>query len=280
MIKSKKKSLIIKDLFKNGYTIVENILTKKECNKLIVDIERVYEKEKKNPFYFDELTNKGQIIIRDLIFKKPKTFLNIIDKKFVMNLLSNIFKDVFILDNVMASNSNNVGDKYSTLVHMDAHLPNIKYSNTADIIAFFCLDDFTKDNGSTKIWPGSHRTGIRIQNSKDYKRLIKKKAIYLNAKKGSCVFILGQTWHQVGNNINSKRRWGIFTHYKRWWIKPSTDFTKCGPKIYKLLNSQQKELLGFNSISPKFNFKKQTKNLRTLRKVENLSSNYKKVLNY
>ena len=108
----------------------------KECNKLIVDIERVYEKEKKKPFYFDELTNKGQIIIRDLIFKKPKTFLNIIDKKFVMNLLSNIFKDVLdqivylaILMPIVASMGGVAATQTLTIVLRGLTLEQINSSN-------------------------------------------------------------------------------------------------------------------------------------------------------
>jgi ectoine hydroxylase-related dioxygenase (phytanoyl-CoA dioxygenase family) len=111
--------------------------------------------------------------------------------------------------------------------------------------------------------------------------LIKRRSVALEANRGSCIFILGQTWHQIGKNEDSNSRWGIFTHYKRWWIKPSTDFTKCGLKIFNKLNNKQKELLGFNSISPRYDFKKQTKKIRTLRKISQIKSlSYKKTLDY
>ena len=99
-------------------------------------------------------------------------------------------------------------------------------------------------------------------------------------KKGSLVFFLGQTWHKIGENFNKKDRWGILLHYKRWWIKPSTNFTKCGNKIFKILNTKQKKILGFNSISPQFDFKKNTRKLKTLRKISNVSKFYKKALIY
>ena len=38
-----------------------------------------------------------------------------------------------------------------------------------------------------------------------------------------------------------------------------------------MLNDNQKELFGFNLISPKFNFKKKIENLKTFEKIENLS---------
>ena len=42
-------------------------------------------------------------------------------------------------------------------------------------------------------------------------------------------------------------------------MKSSTDFTKCGPKIFKLLTNKQKELFGFTSISPNLIFQKKPK---------------------
>jgi ectoine hydroxylase-related dioxygenase (phytanoyl-CoA dioxygenase family) len=174
----------------------------------------------------------------------------------------------------------NVKNHYSALVHIDAHLASNINNNTSDVVVLFCLDDFTKENGATKIWPGSHLSGVRIQNSKNYKKLIKKKNVYVEGKKGSIFFFLGQTWHQIGKNVTNNSRWGILCHYKRWWIKPSTDYTKCGAKIYSKLNQNQKKLFGFNSISPKFNFKTQSRMLKTLRKSSVLNLSYKKVINF
>jgi ectoine hydroxylase-related dioxygenase (phytanoyl-CoA dioxygenase family) len=271
----------LKKLFSQGYCVVDNVLEDVECKKFITHLKNINQNLSKNKFYVDERSNKGQVIIRDLIFRKPDIFLKVIDNIFVMKFLKKIFNDVFILDNVMASNSINVKKNYKSLVHMDAHLPCKQNKNTADVIAFFCLEPFYKQNGSTRIWPKSHKTGIRIQNSKNYKHLIKRRSVVLEAKRGSCVFILGQTWHQIGKNEDSNSRWGIFTHYKRWWIKPSTDFTKCGLKIFNKLNNKQKELLGFNSISPRYDFKKQTKKIRTLRKISQIKNlSYKKTLDY
>ena len=275
----KKINFISDQLNKYGYCIIENILNKKECFDYLDSIEKLRKLLNKNKYHEDELTNFGQVIIRDLVLRDPKTFLKLIDKKIVNQTLKKIFNDKFILDNCMASNSIKEIENYKSLAHIDSHLATTQTINTSDIVVLFCLDNFTKENGCTKIWPGSHLTGIRIQNEKQ--NLIKKKKFkYVEAKRGSIVFFLGQTWHQIGQNKNNLSRWGVLCHYKRWWIKPSTDFTKCGPKIFKMLNNHQKELFGFNSISPKFNFKKKIRNLKTLRKVENLSKDYLKVLTY
>ena len=196
--------------------------------------------------------------------------------------MSKIFSEQIILNNLMASNSINVKKDHSSIVHIDSFLPHKETKNTTDMNILFCLDDFTKENGATKVWPKSHLTGVRIHNKDQEKYLFKKKNNfkYVEAKKGSIAFFLGQTWHQIGKNTNSKRRWGIFSHYTRWWLKPATDFTKCGPTIYKTLNQKQKQLFGFNSIPPRFNFKTQKKPRYILRKPSKLPPKYSKAIQY
>ena len=248
--------------------------------KKIRSLEKLNQSLSKNKRFVDENSRNGQLIIRDLPLRDPKNFLKLIDKKLVMNVLKKIFNEEFILDNCQASGSINVKKNYKTLVHIDSHLPCNSPENTSDIVICYCLNNFTKENGATKIWPKSHLSSTRIQNDKNYNKKIKKKFVYGEAKKGSIIFFLGQTWHQIGKNTDSNIRWGILCHYKRWWIKPSTDWTKCGPKIFNLLNTQQKKLFGFTSISPKFNLKTKTRTLKTLRKSFQLNDNYFKTIQY
>ena len=271
---------VLSSLNKNGYCVVENVLKKKICENAIRKLIKLEKKINKNKYFIKERTKNGQKIIRDLVLRDPKSFLSFVDNKFALKVLSKILKDTFILDNSMASNSVNVKSNYKSLVHIDSHLANKTFSNTSDVIVLYCLDNFTIDNGATKIWPGSHLSGIRIQNDKNYSFRIRQKYEYAEAPKGSIIFFLGQTWHQIGRNVSSTSRWGIFNHYKRWWIKPATDFTKCGSRIFRMLNEKQKEIFGFNSISPKFNFKTKSKPIKTLRDLSKLSNNYHEVINY
>ena len=46
-------------------------------------------------------------------------FLSLIDRKFIINVLDNIFKETFILDNCQASGATNVKSNYDALVHID-----------------------------------------------------------------------------------------------------------------------------------------------------------------
>ena len=268
----------IKNLKRDGFLIIDDLLKPKECNKYKNDLKNIYNKFKGKKIIEGE--KYGQVIIRDLVLIQPDSFINLIDHKIIYKIAELIFNDEFILENIMASNSINVNKKYKRIAHIDGHIPVDDVKNTTDLVAIICLDDFTKENGATKIWPKSHLSGIQIHKNKLKDQLIKKKNIYMRAKKGSVGFILGSTWHQIGQNFSNDSRWSIIIHYKRWWIKPSTDFTKCGNKIFKKLNDKQKKLFGFNCISPKFNLKNFNKNYKILRKTSKIPKDYKKTLIY
>lgn len=262
---------LINKIKNDGYVIIPNVLGKKKCKFYFDAIEKLY---KKNDFNEYNLHQYGQQSLRDLILLNPKTFLPIISHKLILNLLKKIFQDIFILDNSMASNSIKVGKNYDTRPHIDSHLPCSSVENTSDIVVMYCINDFYKENGSTILWKGSHKSGVRIQNKPFKLKSNKYKKIFLEAKSGSAIVCLGQIWHQVGRNTDGKKRWSIINHYKRWWMKPATDFTSCGEKIFSILTTDQKELLGFNSKSPKYDFKKRKRRYYTLSNKYKLPENY------
>jgi hypothetical protein len=257
-----------------GFVIIKNIFSKKYCENLKKEIFLLKNDLKNNPYFKDEGSSKGQFILRDLVLRNPNIFLRVVSNKFLVTVIESIFRDKFILDNIMASDSLNVKEKFSRKVHIDSQLPMRGVELATDVIVMICLDPFKKNNGATKLWPKSHLSGIRIHHSPNKLKNKHNNYKYLEAPQGSVAFILGQTWHQVGKNDSNETRMSIFLHYKRWWMKPSTDFTKCGKKIFNMLNNKQKELFGFNCISPSFNFKNKTKEIYTLRDINKVSKNY------
>jgi len=269
---------IIKDLTKNSFSIATNCLKENYCKKIIKNLEDICLKNKKKNFINN--TN-GQLVIRDLIFRNFEIFSKLLDIPVVMKTLAQVFKDEFILDNIIASNAllmkkNNKKNR----IHMDGHLPITQFRNTTDMVAIICLNDFNKSNGSTNIWPRSHLSGIRIN---DKQKLLKKYKNFksIETRAGSIIFLPGQTWHQIGKNLNGNKRWAIIIHYKLWWIKPSVNYTECGEKIFNSLNEQQKKLFGFSSIVPKIDLKTMERNnLKIKRKIESVSKNYYKAIVY
>ena len=158
--------------------------------------------------------------------------------------------------------------------HIDSHIASSVFKNTLDIVVFHCVDDFKHNNGATRVWPFSHTTGVICH--KEYGASTYVGETVAEAPKGSLIFLLGQTWHQIGANISGVRRWGILSHYKRWWIKPTTDYTKCGREVFNLLTEEQKVLLGFSSRPPTYD----SVRLKTNVEPGDIPKDYDEALNF
>jgi ectoine hydroxylase-related dioxygenase (phytanoyl-CoA dioxygenase family) len=238
---------VIADLTKWGYAITKNIISDETCIEMGNVLDE-FEKQQLKIGNTHRVIKDGQLLIRNIQENFPELFLPILDLEDTWSILCSIFNDTPILDGLHASQSGLINGT----VHIDSLLPITKFKDTTDIIVTVALDDFNAENGATWIWPFSHKSGRRIQELKSEDQPdIKKTGIPLIAPRGSVVYMLGQTWHQIRKNRNNQRRWGLIIHYKRWWIKPAQDFTKCGPEIYQMLSQRQKILYGFSTKPPR-----------------------------
>lgn len=121
------------------------------------------------------------------------------------------------------------------------------FNETYQVVANICVDEFTDQNGSTVVVPYSNHTGIDPSD----RNVNPSHLVSAEAPKGSVIYLLGQTWHDIGNNISGTRRWSIIAYYSRWWVKPKYDYVQsCTEEIYEMCNERQKELLGFTTRPP------------------------------
>ncbi len=86
---------------------------------------------------------------------------------------------------------------------------------------------------------------------------------------------MGQTQHDNGPNLDGKRRWGIISYYCRLWVKPTFDFTQCGPEIYNSLTPQLKNNCLVLTVPPP---KSGDERILTMTKIEDLPVDYEETL--
>ena len=233
---------IIEHLATFGYAIEKNVISSEECMKMAEVLDSLKSKQEKKGASYD---SESQSVIFNIHLQEPDIFLDKISIPKVMGTLSKIFNHQFILSNF---NGSLAGKKGGNRVHIDSRIPIANFKNTFQVAVLFCIDDFTPQNGSTIVWPFSHKSDQDPRNLRDNTAF--PGSIIASAPKGSVIYTLGQTWHDIGANLDDSRRWGIIAYYTRWWIKPTFDFTKCGNVIYERLSSQQKSLMGFTSRPP------------------------------
>ena len=260
------EELIINNLESEGFAIMKDVISLDECNKMVLALE---EAEKNilqgNKFDLAYYFSKRNLQIFNVHYQIPNYFLNLISNQKIIRIMQDVLNDKLILSNFNASKSLKSSEK-EYRIHIDSRKPNPNFSNTYQMVAIICLNEFTANNGSTVVVPGSHKSGHDPRN----KRFSDDDLLTITAKKGSVIFIPGQTWHDVGQNFSGETRWGIIAYYSCWWIKPTYDFVNsCTEEIFNKLSYLQKELLGFNTRPPIDWNKRQ----QTVTRIEDLPEN-------
>lgn len=102
------------------------------------------------------------------------------------------------------------------------------------------LDDFSPQNGATRILPGTHRSGL----DRPPADLEIKYAYQAEAPAGSVLIFNGQCWHAGGRNDSDRNRHALFAHYrKRLLLFQNDPHDGFPPEWFDRLTPRQKELL-------------------------------------
>ena len=135
--------------------------------------------------------------------------------------------------------NNNVGvTAWTTITSFPCYIENLGY--------LWMIDDFTIENGATRIVPGSHTRPFFPENGKSYTD-----EISMTAPAGSVLLYNGALWHGGGPKQSDKDRWACIFSYARWYLKPSFDFNRNMPyDIFDKLSDECRELFGYKVNPP------------------------------
>lgn len=130
--------------------------------------------------------------------------------------------------------------------HLDGRIPIPHPSPSTHLSILYCVNEFRVNNGATMFWPYSHMSGRRPPEGVTPSEL--PGGVQLEAARGSAIFFLGSTWHEIAPNLSGDRRWSVIVTYCRWWVKPTTDFR--GEFQADGLDLVERDLYGFTSEPP------------------------------
>jgi ectoine hydroxylase-related dioxygenase (phytanoyl-CoA dioxygenase family) len=246
------------ELNKNGYVFLPNLITPQECAHFRSLLERDYEKYASS--YADASTaTKGSLADKSgekVVFNlhnKDISWFTLFEHPMVLAVLDGVLKEGSYANNepyYMYNSSARCplkGDQGQQL-HIDSNLPGVNYPLIVNVL--WMLDDFTLDNGATRIVPESH-TWQRYAKDGE----VHKDEIRITGEQGGAIIFNANIWHGGGANLNGASRWAVALGYARWFIKPSFDFMQNTPEeIFSALSEKQKDLLGFRAVPPKDEF--------------------------
>jgi ectoine hydroxylase-related dioxygenase (phytanoyl-CoA dioxygenase family) len=137
------------------------------------------------------------------------------------------------------------GEKAQMLHRDDAIYPLPEPHPTVVVNTMWPLDEFTAENGATRLIPGSHRwpPGRQPAGSDP--------VAAATMPPGSALFYLGSLWHGGGANDTSSPRLGVILEYASAWLRPQENHCLAVPRrIAAGLPERLQELLGYNIYPP------------------------------
>jgi ectoine hydroxylase-related dioxygenase (phytanoyl-CoA dioxygenase family) len=108
----------------------------------------------------------------------------------------------------------------------------------------WALDDFTEENGATRLIPGSHTWVDRTPTKDD-------PIVKAVMPAGSVIFYSGRIWHGGGANQTDRPRLGVILEYVSAWLRPQENHILAVPReVAAELPERLQELLGYNVYPP------------------------------
>lgn len=220
-----------------GFSIKEGVLTLKECDEYSNIVNKVYEKQVIE-FGKDKLEKIQELDLARMPFLYDRGLSALYLNPFVLELTSKILGTNFHLhlQNAIINKPNR--EHHQTSWHRDLPYQDWVISKPLAINAFYCLTDFTEENGSTVVLPFSHK--IDYFPSEGY---IRENEVKVLAKAGSVIFFDSMLYHRASYNASEMIRYGVNHLFVVPILKQQVDITKCFSKEVDL-SEQEKMILG------------------------------------
>ena len=159
-------------------------------------------------------------------------------------ILSQLLGEYWIMYAFTGSSCPPNGTNYGGRVHVDC--PRWIENYTTNVGVIWALDDFTVENGGTKVLPASHHADFIP--TKEY---FEKNAIQVECKKGSLIIFNARVVHSTGFNETENWRHALTMNACRSYMKQRMDWVRFIPnEISDKLNQRARRIIGFDTRLP------------------------------
>lgn len=232
--------LVNQEIDKNGFIIVENVLSPDFIKRIKSELEMAIAKEveyHKTTDYKDY----GMVILCALY---GGSFLTLFDNNIITLPFNSVLGEGCIVYAYTSSSMPPNKSNYSNRIHVDC--PRIIPNYITNMGATILLDDFTVENGATWFLPKSHTMSEPPSEEFFYKN-----AQRVIAPAGSVWFFNARLWHAGGNNTTPNWRHAVTLNVCRPFMKQRIDIPRALEKI-DMTNASEiiKQKLGFYAQVP------------------------------
>jgi ectoine hydroxylase-related dioxygenase (phytanoyl-CoA dioxygenase family) len=230
---------VVETLERDGYAIVERMLTLEEAREKRAALTRVLESTPTGRNDFEGFATRRIYAL----FAKTRAF----DEPAIHPLVLGALDRVLGSYQLSAPVGIEIGPgETAQRLHRDDGIYPIPPPHPEFVVnTMWALDDFTEANGATHVVPGSHRwTERRPDETSTTVRAV--------MPAGSVMFFLGSVFHGGGANMTERPRLGVILEYAAGYLRPQENHILAVPKAtVRTLPQRLQELLGYN-IAPPF----------------------------
>lgn len=235
-----------RDIKTHGLCMVEGVLEGDKIARVrealyrAADDDRARGREKKFGLdYEHDATNQRvwNVLSRDPVFS------DLVEHPAALELLRSVIGWPALLGNISANITGPGGGEM--VLHADQiFVPEPWPAEPQGVNICWCVDDFTEENGATRMVPGSHLLH-RMPRADEAGAA----TVPMEARAGTMIVMEARVWHKTGHNKTvDKRRAGIFA----WYTKPiyrtqENWFLALDPSIKQFASDTMLELLGYKT---------------------------------
>lgn len=223
-----------------GYSVIRNFYDEGICAYLEKALEKAVNEYV--PVGTDR-SIKDKYLLHDLM-SRDIVFCRTLEDPRLQQLVSAILDDFWIMYAYTSSSLPPGGKNYGSRIHVDSPRFITNYPTNVGLI--WLLNDFTEENGATKVLPGSHHSSITPSED-----LFNSSAVQLTGKKGDLVIFNARVFHQAGENRSNKWRHSLTMNVCRPYMKQRCDWVRFIPQEFSnQLNDQARRIIGFDTRLP------------------------------
>ena len=198
-----------------GFAVFENFISDELADQLkrIVELELTKYQE-----HVTERSHLDRHHLHDLICKHLKVAKLLEDER-LDKLIAEILGEYWIMYAFTGSSCPPKSTNYGGRVHVDC--PRWIDGYTTNVGILWALDDFTSENGGTRVLPASHHSDIIP--SKDY---FDAHSIQVECKKGTLIIFNARVVHSTGFNYTDTWRHALTMNVCRSYMKQRMDWVR------------------------------------------------------
>jgi ectoine hydroxylase-related dioxygenase (phytanoyl-CoA dioxygenase family) len=226
-------------LTSDGYVIVSGLMSEADVAAARADLGRILEETPTGRNAFEGFATQRVYAL----FAKTRTF----DQPATHPLLLEVLDQVLGQYQLSAPVGIRIGPgEHAQMMHTDDAIYPLPEPHPPVVVnTMWPLDEFTRDNGSTRFIPGSHHWEPGRRPAAD------DPVLTAAMTPGSAMFYLGGLWHGGGANLTGRPRLGVILEYVVAWLRPQENHCLAVPRgVVRQLPERLQELLGYNIYPP------------------------------